>query len=438
MRLKLRELTILYKLVLLICIIVPWSASAHISSPVKIIFDTDMGGDADDAGALAVAHALMDMGDLEIIAVGVWTHDRHSVGCVSAINNYYGRPDIPIGVRSGGVWDPGSGNYNRAVAENHPHTLTTEIAPNVVDVYRQVLASQPDSSVVIVTVGPLTNIRDLFQSDSDQHSDLNGIDLVRQKVREFVIMGGQFPSGTWEWNFVGGGSGTTKYVVDNCPVPIMFSGFEIGVNIKTGIGLRNVQADNPVKTAYLDFNTNCPSWYTPCTREIQSSSSYDQTAVLYAARGLSNYWNAVTTGYNNVNDDGSNSWVSTNDPNKSHSYLTPLMDNSDLEIVIEELMMKPPEGTVGTISKAVSSKTFSAPEIVPVGNFYRLGFTITQPGRVTASVYDIRGRFVNETEWKNLGAGTHRKTIQRSAAPGAYIAVIRHERAVLGTVRCPL
>ena len=93
---------------------------------------------------------------------------------------------------------------------------------------------------------------------------------------------------------------------------------------------------------------------------------------------------------------------------------------------------------VGAISKAVSNSSFSAPRIVSSGGYYNLGFSIAQPGSVTASVYDMRGRLVNETEWKNLSAGTHHKSIRQTGTPGAYIAVIRHEGKVLGTVRCPL
>lgn len=37
--------------------------------PVKIIFDTDIGGDCDDAGALALLHRLCDMGEAELLAV---------------------------------------------------------------------------------------------------------------------------------------------------------------------------------------------------------------------------------------------------------------------------------------------------------------------------------------------------------------------------------
>ena len=39
------------------------------AAPVKVIFDTDMANDCDDAGALAVLHALADLGEAEILAI---------------------------------------------------------------------------------------------------------------------------------------------------------------------------------------------------------------------------------------------------------------------------------------------------------------------------------------------------------------------------------
>ncbi len=38
------------------------------NTPVHVILDTDIGSDCDDAGALAVLHALADRGEVEILA----------------------------------------------------------------------------------------------------------------------------------------------------------------------------------------------------------------------------------------------------------------------------------------------------------------------------------------------------------------------------------
>ena len=65
--------------------------------PTPIIFDTDMDLDCDDAGALAVLHALMDFNETKILGVIVDVPFEASAKCVMIINNYYNRPEIPVG-----------------------------------------------------------------------------------------------------------------------------------------------------------------------------------------------------------------------------------------------------------------------------------------------------------------------------------------------------
>ena len=65
-------------------------------SPVRLIFDTDIQGDADDVGAVAVLHALADSGEAEILAMGVSSKNPWSPLCLSALNTYFGRGDIPL------------------------------------------------------------------------------------------------------------------------------------------------------------------------------------------------------------------------------------------------------------------------------------------------------------------------------------------------------
>ncbi len=73
-------------------------ALADVSGPVRLIFDTDIQGDADDVGAVAVAHALADSGEAEILAVGVSSKNPWSPLCLSAVNTYFGRGNVPLGV----------------------------------------------------------------------------------------------------------------------------------------------------------------------------------------------------------------------------------------------------------------------------------------------------------------------------------------------------
>jgi hypothetical protein len=64
---------------------------------VPIILDTDMDTDCDDAGALAVLHALADRGECEILGTMVSARHPGSAPTVAAINAYYGRPHLPVG-----------------------------------------------------------------------------------------------------------------------------------------------------------------------------------------------------------------------------------------------------------------------------------------------------------------------------------------------------
>ena len=63
--------------------------------PVRLIFDTDMMGDVDDVGTVAVLHALADRGEVRILAMGLSGKNRWSPLCLDALNTYFNRPEIP-------------------------------------------------------------------------------------------------------------------------------------------------------------------------------------------------------------------------------------------------------------------------------------------------------------------------------------------------------
>jgi inosine-uridine nucleoside N-ribohydrolase len=183
-------------------------------------------------------------------------------------------------------------------------------------------SKQEDNSVTIVTVGPLANIRDLLISGPDKYSNLNGKELIEKKVEKFVIMGGQFPSGKNEWNFNGNMPGVTRYVLENLTVPVVFSGFEIGVVIHTGPRFHELDPGHPLYAGYTHFSKHA-SWMQDRYQEgkITPNASYDQTAVLYAVRGgVGKYWDKVENGYCVADDTGGNVWVETDEPT-NHSYL---------------------------------------------------------------------------------------------------------------------
>lgn len=308
-----------------------WLANAMAETPVRVIFDTDLGADVDDAGAIAVLHALADQGEADVLAMGLSVTHRWSAPCLDAMNTYYGRPGIPIGVVKGKGVDDGC-KYAESIAKEFPHDLNSpDEAPDVVSLYRQVLAKQPDNSVVLITVGFLTNVANLLDSKPDEYSKLTGTELVRQKVRSWVCMGGHFPTGN-EYNIKLDAASSQK-AIQNWPVAIVFSGFEIGDPIQTGAGLKAAPANNPIRRAYDLYNG------------LSMRSSWDQTAVLYAVRGetgkVADVWDVHSNGSNEIFADGRNLWHDT--PNRSHAYLVKKMPSAQVAQVIEGLMLQAPK-----------------------------------------------------------------------------------------------
>jgi inosine-uridine nucleoside N-ribohydrolase len=309
------------------------SASRKVSSkPVSIIFDTDIGTDVDDAGALAILHVMADQGEAEILATVSANQNRWCVPALDAINTYYGRPNLPIGCSRTG---PGpEGWYHQNVAA-FPHDLTrSDQAPDAVALYRKILAAQPDNSVTIVAVGWLTNMAELLDSKPDQYSPLAGRELVKTKVKELVSMGGKWPNSPkdeGEYNFRMDGP-AAHTVIRDWPGRIMFTG--LGKDVMTGGRLvAQGPKNNPVPAFYRNFFE---------ANKVSARSSWDLIAVLYAVRGLSDYFTAVSDGRCVSKEDGSNHWI-TGAPS-DHAYLAYKVPPTELAAVIEDLLLAPASG----------------------------------------------------------------------------------------------
>jgi len=303
----------------------------------RIIFDTDFGIDADDLGALAMLHHFVDKNECELEAIMCWSTEQYAVSAIDAVNRFYGHPDIPIAVRKDSVQYVES-SYSKPIADKFPNTLKHQDVPDAVTLYRKILAESDDNSLVIVTVGPLKNIENLLESAGDSITPLRGEELGEQKVQEFVIMGGKFPEGKWEWNFAGGMPGVTRNVLAMLDVPITFSGFELGVAIKAGEVFNRMDPNTPLYVGFLHYSGNAPWMKRNFKGAILDNSTFDQTAVLYAVRnGIGTYWDKVSDGVCLPDEKGGNTWKLAE--NSKHSYLKLTMDQDEIAIVIEGMML---------------------------------------------------------------------------------------------------
>lgn len=313
-------------------------SSTRPAAAVKIIFDTDMDSDCDDLGAIAILHALADRGEAEILATVTSSQNPFSAPCLEAINTWYGRGDLPIGSPRGkGTKKPSK--YAETIAKEFPHKLkSTADAPDALQIYREVLATQPDSSVTIVTVGYLTNIANLLREPRDA-------DLVKAKVKRWVCMGGNFVGkpavddlklGNNNFTF---DKSASLYAVQHWPVELVFVGREIGSvpsGLKVGAKLAELPKENPIRRGYeLYFGGVAKD------RHVA-----DQTTVLYAVRGLRDYWDIETKGWMDLQPDMTFTWRYEGGEGKQHRYLLKRKvdgkpSDRQIEKVIEELMMQP-------------------------------------------------------------------------------------------------
>lgn len=312
-------------------------------APVKIIFDTDMDSDCDDVGALAMLHALVDKGEIELLAVMTSAANQWSIPCVDAVNTFFGRPDLPLGRYDGKVPATPS-KYAQKIAERFPHDNGKGNGlMDAVPLYHKILGQHADQSIVILSVGDLSNLAALlrYKPEGDKPT---GEQLVKSKVREWVCMGGNFIGKPAKDDLKLGNNNFTldkpssHYAVTHWPGLITFVGREIGSvpsGLQAGKRLTELPKDNIVRAGYEYYFDGV----------VKSRHVADQTAVLYAARGLSNYWDIEMHGYMDIQPDNTFVWNYGKD---KHRYLLKRTvdgkpNDRDIEKIIEDLMMHQPK-----------------------------------------------------------------------------------------------
>ncbi len=264
---------------------------AMLAPPMPVIFDTDMGNDVDDALALAMLHALESRGEIKLLAVTLSKDNVWAPRYVSAVNSFYKRPDIPIGVAKSGV-TPDDG-YSKKALDLGRHVYSEKVE-DAVPLLRRVLESQPGGSVTVIQVGFSTNLARLLTSPG-------GLELVRRKVRLLSLMAGDFEQPNAEYN-VKMDIPAAQSLATQWPTPMVWSGFEVGRTIK--FPARAILRDfvwapkHPVVDAYRVYMKM------PYDRE-----TWDLTSVLYAVRPDDGYFGLSEVGEVTVNSQGITSFA---------------------------------------------------------------------------------------------------------------------------------
>ncbi len=313
----------------------------------KIIFDTDIGTDCDDAGALALLHGLCDSGEAELLAVTGCYATPYLAGCIDAINTHYGRR-VPVGILHD-CFNPrdvtnGYNGYDKSVAEHFPHHYPDwRAVPDSVALIRRLLAASEDGEITLIATGALTTLARLVTSGADDASPLSGRELIAQKTERTVVMAGRF-FGTWPFDYGGihTAHGVTEWNVNEdipaaqtvCrewPGELIFTSHEIG---NWMITLSSINDDdrrkdaNPVAHSYSQHHGK------------GGRSSWDLTAILYAVRPDAGYWYLHPWGRITVNDEGNTGFCE--EEGARQSYLLPREDVDKLARIMDGIVESSP------------------------------------------------------------------------------------------------
>jgi purine nucleosidase len=166
------------------------------SEAVKVLVDTDIGSEIDDALALAylACHPACD-----VVGVTTVTHDAEArAKLASAICRAAGQPFIPIHpgreqALAGDSFQRASAQASALSALDHQSVFST---PDPARFLRRAI-SEHSGEVVLLAIGPLTHVAELFESDAQ----------IPSRLRRLVTMGGNFSANhssddkpSVEWN----------------------------------------------------------------------------------------------------------------------------------------------------------------------------------------------------------------------------------------------
>jgi inosine-uridine nucleoside N-ribohydrolase len=321
------------------------SALAHAAEPVRIIFDTDIGNDVDDALALGMLHSLQSRGECELLAVTITKDHALAAPFVDAVNTFYGRGRIPIGMVRDGVTPEDSKFLPLATQRDggklrYPHNLKDGAdAPEATALLREVLAAQPDASVAMVQVGFSSNLARLLDTPADDHSDLSGLDLVKKKVSVLSIMAGAFQpiegKPYCEYNVVFDLTAAKKLTAE-WPTPIVWSGFEIGLAIPYPAA--SIEQDYRYVAHHI-----LPEAYQLYEPTPHERPTWDLTSALWAVRPNRGYFGLSEPGTVAVAEEGET--IFTPSPEGKHRYLTvDALQVAQVKEALVQLCSQPPDG----------------------------------------------------------------------------------------------
>jgi purine nucleosidase len=240
------------------------ASSAPSVKPEKIIIDTDIGDDVDDAFAVALA---LRSPELQILGISTTFGDTETrAKLLDRLLGEAGRADITVAV---GISNPQIQNSlsQRAYAEGGHFSRTSH--PQAVDFILEQIRQYP-GEITLVAIGPLVNVGALIDKDA----------ATFRKLRRVVLMGGSIERGYGDLGYAKPHGPEAEWNIKN-DIPSAQKLFASGVPIfmmpldSTQLKLDEVkraflfQAGTPVTDAltllYHEWGQETPTLFDPMT-----------------------------------------------------------------------------------------------------------------------------------------------------------------------------
>ncbi len=297
----------------------------------RIILDTDLGIDCDDAVAISLLAGFARRGECTVEAITTSTTRRGSVAGARVICDYYG-----LRTRFGKMRLPGLAcdEKNIYAADLMDRYGASDDAEEAVSLMRKILAAGGEK-VTLVSIGPFTNLRRLLESGADEWSPLGGAELVARSVEEVVSMACMFEPDAYgccrEWN-VCQDIPAAEYVLRTCPVPITLSPGETGGKIFIGKSTFE-DKDSPVAMSIALYHERETRLVGCRVRE-----SWDPVTCFFAVAGEGGLFRRSEWGDVHIAEDGLALFTPNGEGKRS--YFTPAIPPKDIETALEALIPK--------------------------------------------------------------------------------------------------
>lgn len=294
----------------------------------KIILDTDLCGDCDDVGAMAVLLNLDRLGYAKTLAVTYCLGNPWGSDFIQHTLDWFGRNDIPYGKLtdySYANYDVHNKRFIQPYFEQFPRKEQYPAPYDSIRLLRRILAENKSAKdITLCAIGGLHNVNLLFTSAPDDISPKSGVELMQENICEVVLMFGNFAHPDQGECNAGYDIPGGQHFLKHCPVPITFAGFETGVHLMTGAPSEHQRPGHPVRESYR-------------LREQGKfvRNSWDPVTVYYAVMGTQGLWRHSSPCTVALNNDASLNIKEGGD----HRYLIQIAEDDRIVQILDRLIV---------------------------------------------------------------------------------------------------